>query len=202
MALRRREEVALAIESAALELFTARPIGEVTVDEIAAAAGVAVRTLYRYFPAKEDVFRAYPHRVARQLADLMRGRPPSETPFDAMRNAFCELEADQEERQRWMAAYANSDTHERIARSALEAMAAGFSQAMADRAGAARDDMWVEMAGWMAATAMEIGARHAIAKGGALLDHVLAAWDIAGKGIAHVPASNGRRRRRPPGAQA
>jgi AcrR family transcriptional regulator len=193
LALRRREEVARAIESAALALFAARPIGEVTVDEIATATGIGVRTLYRYFPAKEDVFRAYPRRVAQQLADLLRARPSSETPFEAMREAFCELQPDPAERARWMAAYSNSETHERIARSALEAMANGFGDALADRAGAARDEVWVEMAGWMAATAMDIGARHAMVKGGALLDHVLAAWDVAGSGLTHVGTSSRRR---------
>ena len=193
LALRRREEVARAIENAALALFAARPIGEVTVDEIATAAGIGVRTLYRYFPAKEDVFRAYPRRVAQQLADLLRARPPSETPFEAMREAFCELQADPAERGRWMAAYSNSETHERIARSALEAMASGFSDALADRTGTARDDVWVEMAGWMVATAMAIGSRQAMVKGGTLLDHVLAAWNVAGSGIAHVGNASWRR---------
>jgi AcrR family transcriptional regulator len=186
LALQRRQEVARVIENAALALFAARPIGEVTVDEIATAAGIGVRTLYRYFPAKEDVFRAYPRRVAQQLADLLRARPSTESPFEAMREAFCELQPDPTERDRWMAAYSNSETHEQIARSALQDMASGFSDALAARAGAARDAAWVEMAGWMAATAMDIGARHAMVKGGALLDHVLAAWDVAGSGIAHV----------------
>jgi AcrR family transcriptional regulator len=191
LALRRREEVARTIEGAALTLFATRPIGEVTVDEIATAAGIGVRTLYRYFPAKEDVFRAYPRRIAHHLADLVRARPPSETPFDAMRGAFSELEPDSEERDRWMAAYSNSETHERIARSALEDMASGFSDALADRAGVTRDDVWVEMAGWMAATAMGVGARHKKVRGGTLLVHVLAAWDVAGSGIAHIPSAHG-----------
>ncbi len=190
LALQRRQEVARAIEIAALALFAERPINEVTVDEIATATGIGVRTLYRYFPAKEDVFRAYPRRVAQQLAALLRARPSSETPFQAMREAFCELQADSLERDRWMAAYSQSETHERIARRALEIMASGFSHALADRAGAARDEPWVEMAGWMAATAMDIGARHAKVKGGSLLDHVLAAWDVAGNGIAHIQTAS------------
>jgi TetR/AcrR family transcriptional regulator, regulator of mycofactocin system len=192
LALRRREEVARTIECAALALFAARPIGEVTVDEIATAAGIGVRTLYRYFPAKEDVFRAYPRRVAQQVADLLRARPSSETPFQAMRRAFCEFQPEPAERDRWMAAYSRSETHEQIARNARETMASGFSDALADRAGATRDDAWVEMAGWMAATAMDIGARQTRVNGGTLLDHVLAAWDVAGSGIAHVRSSNRR----------
>ena len=57
-----------------------------------------------------------------------------------------------------------------------------------------------EMAGWMAAVALEIGSRQLAAKGGRRLDHVLAAWDVAGSGIARI-GGRGRARpssRRPP----
>ncbi len=199
LAKQRREEVALAIEVAALELFATRPSAEVTVEEIALRAGVGVRTLYRYYPAKEDIFCAYPRRAARELAELVRARPASDTPFEAVRNAFCEQHPDPVELQRWTAAYANSDTHGRIARRAFDAMAAAFSEAIAARSGAPRDAMWVEMAGWMAASAIDIGARHAATQGGQTLDHVLAAWDVAGRGIVNIGTANIKSRRPPPG---
>ena len=68
LAKQRREEVARAIEIAALDLFAARPSGEVTVEEIAFRAGVAVRTIYRYYPAKEDIFCREPHALEQRLA--------------------------------------------------------------------------------------------------------------------------------------
>ena len=183
LAKQRREEVALVIEVAALELFAIRPSSEITVEEIAIRAGVAVRTLYRYYPAKEDIFCAYPRRAARELADLVRARPASDTPFEAVRNAFCRHRPDPIELQRWTAAYSNSDAHGRIARRAFDAMAAAFSEAIADRSGALRHAMGVEMAGWMAASAIDIGARHVATEGGDPLGYVLAAWDVAGRGI-------------------
>src|SRR3954465_8013224 len=78
----RREVVARAIEDAALDLFADRPMSEVTVEEIAVHAGVAVRTLYRYFPTKEHLFAGMPRRRAEQMAELMRARPAQETPFE------------------------------------------------------------------------------------------------------------------------
>jgi len=195
MARRRREEVARAIESAALDLFATRPIGDVTLEEIAVRAGVAVRTIYRYFPSKDDMFLAYPRRAAEHLAGLVKDRPQSDTPFEAVRNSFLAHIADASELERWMAAYSNSDTHERIARTAMEGMAAAFSGALAEREGVPTDEVWVEMAGWMAAFALEIGARQLAAKGGKRLDHILAAWDVAGSGIARI---RGQRRARPP----
>jgi AcrR family transcriptional regulator len=196
LAQRRREEVALVIESAALDLFAVRPIGEVTVEEIALRAGVAVRTIYRYFPSKDDIFLAYPRRAADQLAELVKVRPVSETPFEAVRNSLLADVADPVELGRWMEAYTLSDTHERVARSAIEAMAAAFSAALAARHGVPKDEVWVEMAGWMAALALEVGARQLAAKGGNQLDHVLAAWDVAGTGVAHIsgPTSTSRPR--------
>lgn len=44
-----------AIVNAAMARFRERPFADVSVDEIAAAAGVGRRTFFRYFPTKEDV---------------------------------------------------------------------------------------------------------------------------------------------------
>ncbi len=51
---RRRLATQLEIAEAAARLFGQRDARTVTVEEIAAAAGVSPRTFYRYFPTKED----------------------------------------------------------------------------------------------------------------------------------------------------
>ncbi len=43
------------IERVALGLFTEKGFEETTVDEIAAAAGIGRRTIFRYFPSKNDM---------------------------------------------------------------------------------------------------------------------------------------------------
>jgi TetR/AcrR family transcriptional regulator of autoinduction and epiphytic fitness len=56
-----------AIADAAERLFLARGFGAVSMDELAAAAGVARRTLYNQFATKEEIFREMLLRVSRQL---------------------------------------------------------------------------------------------------------------------------------------
>jgi len=47
-----------AIEAIALGEFARDGYANVTIDQIANAAGIAVRTFYRYFANKEDILRA------------------------------------------------------------------------------------------------------------------------------------------------
>jgi AcrR family transcriptional regulator len=51
----KRANTSQAIVDSAMMLFKGRHFSDVSVDEIAAAAGVARRTFFRYFPTKEDV---------------------------------------------------------------------------------------------------------------------------------------------------
>jgi TetR/AcrR family transcriptional regulator of autoinduction and epiphytic fitness len=55
------------IVAAATRLFLERGFGAVSMDELAAAAGVARRTLYNQFASKEDIFREMLQRVSGQL---------------------------------------------------------------------------------------------------------------------------------------
>lgn len=65
-----REEIA----GAALRLFLERGFEATTIDDIAAAAEVGRRTVFRYFPTKEDVaFPDYAARLARFEALLCQG---------------------------------------------------------------------------------------------------------------------------------
>ena len=78
---RRRNLLQAKYEVIAWELFAQRGFKEVTVDEIAEAAGVSARTLFRYFPSKEDFLLGFTRRGSRDLADLIAQLEPSPEPF-------------------------------------------------------------------------------------------------------------------------
>src|ERR687885_383370 len=79
--LRTRQEIA----DKAMELFVARGFDRVTVAEVAAAAGVSEKTVFNYFPTKEDLF--FDEVPARQaaLVDAIRRRQPGESIVAALR---------------------------------------------------------------------------------------------------------------------
>ena len=85
---RRRAFTADEIERVAIELFAARGFAEVTVDEIAEAAGISPRTFFRYFPTKADVVRAHQRRLVDRLVRALAARPADEGPVTALREAF------------------------------------------------------------------------------------------------------------------
>jgi AcrR family transcriptional regulator len=75
------------LERVALRLFQEKGFAEATVDEIASAAHVSVRTFYRYFPAKEDVLQVRIDRRSEVLAIALASRPLDESPLHALRRA-------------------------------------------------------------------------------------------------------------------
>ncbi len=72
----------------AIELFTARGFVDVTVDEIAEAAGISPRTFFRYFPTKAHVVLAHQRRLGDRLVRALAARPADEGPVTALRAAF------------------------------------------------------------------------------------------------------------------
>ena len=54
----RKEHKRVSILRAATDLFVEKDFHHVLMDEVAAGAGVGKGTLYRYFPAKEDLYLA------------------------------------------------------------------------------------------------------------------------------------------------
>ncbi|KDN20174.1 TetR family transcriptional regulator [Amycolatopsis rifamycinica] len=85
---RKKLRTRAAISAAAIELFLERGFDAVGVAEVARAAEVSKRTLFAYFPAKEDLVL---HRFAdheTDAADVVRGRRPDQGPLSALREAF------------------------------------------------------------------------------------------------------------------
>ena len=83
-----RDAVRAALSQTAFELARERGFHEVTVDDMAAAAGVSRSTLLRYFDSKEDaVLSAFDDHAVR-FADAVRARPAEEDDWTALRRAL------------------------------------------------------------------------------------------------------------------
>lgn len=85
---RRRSTTWDQLSNVAIDLFAARGFGEVSVDDVAHAAGIARRTLFRYYPSKNALpwgdFDAHLAHMRDLLAGLDDGVPIE----DALRTAL------------------------------------------------------------------------------------------------------------------
>jgi AcrR family transcriptional regulator len=73
------------IADVAMRFFAERGFERVTVAEVAAAAGVSEKTVFNYFPTKEDLFYDEVPERARALAAAIRERPRGESVVAALR---------------------------------------------------------------------------------------------------------------------
>jgi AcrR family transcriptional regulator len=81
---RRKRQTREAIGAAAERLFAERGYDGVTVADIAAAAGISVKTLFVHFPSKEDLVFGNEDKLLARLLEIVRERAPGETPLDAV----------------------------------------------------------------------------------------------------------------------
>ncbi len=98
---RKKIETRAAHESAALRLFAERGYEQTTIDDIADAADVAVRTFFRYFQSKQHVlFGDVALDIAGRLRAALKARPATETPVEAVGAALGAMELDDPDQQR------------------------------------------------------------------------------------------------------
>ncbi|MGV9323174.1 TetR family transcriptional regulator [Streptomyces sp. NPDC003660] len=86
--LRTRRLVTEALADTALELFDASGFDQVTVADIARAAGISPRSFFRYFGNKEDVVFGDRIPTAEEVRDELRRHLAGNTPWDALRDTF------------------------------------------------------------------------------------------------------------------
>jgi AcrR family transcriptional regulator len=87
---RRKQEARQAISGTAMALFEAQGFDEVTISQVADAAGVSKMTVTNYFPRKEDLVFDRAEVTIRGLADAAAARAPGESLLAAIRRDYAE----------------------------------------------------------------------------------------------------------------
>ena len=75
------------LNSAAIYLFAERGYDNTSVEDVAEAAGISVRTLFRYFASKEDIVFARTFDLSGFLGGVLR-QPPELQSMTVIRNAY------------------------------------------------------------------------------------------------------------------
>src|SRR4030095_709181 len=83
---RKKERTRRVIQAEALRLFTEKGFEATTIEEIAAAADVAPRTFFRYFPTKEEV--VFWSEYQPMLVSSVAARPDGESAPEALRHGI------------------------------------------------------------------------------------------------------------------
>jgi AcrR family transcriptional regulator len=91
---RKKREMRARIADTALRLFKERGFDQTTVAEVAAAADVSVKTVFNYFPAKEDLFFDRADEVEQIWLDAVADRRPDEPLLAGLRRRVLSRFAD------------------------------------------------------------------------------------------------------------
>jgi AcrR family transcriptional regulator len=76
------------ISQTAMTLFVANGFEQTTVDQIAAEVGMSARSVFRYFPSKEDIVVGHLDYIGDEIAATLALRPSGEAPWVALRQAM------------------------------------------------------------------------------------------------------------------
>lgn len=90
---RKRAEAKAKVAEIAIALFAERGFAAVSVDEICAAAEVAPRSFFRYFPAKSDVLLEPTREIGERLDALLAAAPSDVDDATALTDAVRRLAA-------------------------------------------------------------------------------------------------------------
>ena len=91
---RTRQAVRAEISAQAMQLFLEHGYDATTVDQVAEAVGISRRSLFRYFPSKEDLVLGDLSELGEEVAEELRRRPASEPPWEALGHALRVLQRD------------------------------------------------------------------------------------------------------------
>ena len=131
---RKKMRTRQAILDAAHALFAERGYDNVTVAEIADAVNIAPKTVFVYFPSKEDLVFCDEDQMRERILRRLRDRRPDETPLEAMGALIRELMAESgsavvEDMRRWRRMMGDSA----VLHSRMRLLWERFEEALADQ---------------------------------------------------------------------
>jgi AcrR family transcriptional regulator len=189
--LRERKKLAtrVALHEAALRLVAERGLEHVSVDDIAARAGVSPRTFFNYFASKDDAVLGLDPADTDHLVESLRARPAEESPVQALRTVARAQAAEMAgETELWPLRLRVIEGHPAL----LGRLAASFGQAeramaaaIAERTGETADDLYPLLLAGVSAAAVR-SALHRWLTGdftAPLPDLVDEAWDVLAAGL-------------------
>jgi AcrR family transcriptional regulator len=141
---RKKDRTRRTLQAEALRLFATKGFQATTIEEIAAAAEVAPRTFFRYFPTKEEVVFWADYQPI--LAGFVAARPDDEPALEALRHGITDGLATfyQQDRERLLEriklSFRTPALQPRL-RQQQAGWAAGMAQLLADRLGVPPDDL-------------------------------------------------------------
>jgi AcrR family transcriptional regulator len=141
---RKKDRTRRTLQAEALRLFAAKGFQATTIEEIAAAAEVAPRTFFRYFPTKEEVVFWADYQPI--LAEFVAARPDDEPALEALRHGIVDglatfYDQDRERLlERIKLSFRTPALQPRL-RQQQAGWAAGMAQLLADRLGVPPDDL-------------------------------------------------------------
>jgi AcrR family transcriptional regulator len=160
---RRKAETRVEIARAAVELFTTRGVAGTSVEDIAAAAGVSLRTFWRYSSGKESCVRpvltAGTDVLARALADWRPGDDVNEVVDEVARTAG-EPVADVSTMLALVRLSLTEPGLRVVWLQAHDDAERAFAAALARSTGRAADDLLVEVGAAMVNAALRVAVEH------------------------------------------
>jgi AcrR family transcriptional regulator len=154
---RKKRETRDALTRAALELFAERGYDETTLAEIAEAAGVSTRTIFAYFPSKEDILFSTIEAMRDALACALAERPAGTDALAALREFILSSAHQKTELDyklgRLCAADPTLSSHKRARIAQLQEVLAA---AIADDLGVGPDDLRPQVAAASLTAAFEV----------------------------------------------
>jgi AcrR family transcriptional regulator len=185
----KRRQTRLDLITAALRLADERGVDRVTVDEIAAAAGVSPRTFFNYFATKEDALVGDPLEGCTDLRAQLLAAPAGQSLLDALLTALAPVfQQIHDDREHWLLRMRVIENNPQLLPLLIAAAATAenqFAEAVAERSGLPVDHPFPPVAAAVANAAVRVAViRWATGDGAVpLADHVRSAFDMIAGGL-------------------